>query len=250
MPDTPLAHLRNAPRQARSIARVEVLLDAAESVFEEVGFDAANTNLVAERANVPVGSLYRWFPDKGALAEALTDRYLGKLQELYAELAVGVDPSDRISAFLHGFLDRLVTLVRSQPALPALLVSALVPGGRSSAGERLRAGLRREVRTLIDLRIPGIPTVIRDETAEVCVTLTHLVIAAAGDDDEERRTIMVAEYIDVLIAYLEAKFPIDGDPVWDDPSPAVVPRWPAPDRETRLAALREAEPPTTPPAGD
>src|SRR5699024_4695994 len=130
---TPSDHLRNRPRQARSIARVEALLDAAEAVFEEVGFDAANTNLVAERARVPVGSLYRWLPDKSALAEALTDRYLDELQSLYAELQDGLGPADRIGVFLNQFLSRVTEVVRRQRALPALLVSALVPGRRSRA---------------------------------------------------------------------------------------------------------------------
>src|SRR5699024_5699842 len=120
-------------------------------------------------------------------------------------------------------------------ALSALLVSALVPGRRSSAGERLRDGLLREVRAMIDLRLPGVPDEIADQTAEICVTLTHLVIAAAADDDAERRDAMVHEHIDVMIAYLEAKFPVEGHPAWDDPDVPVTPRWPAPDRAARLA---------------
>lgn len=49
MADVPTSYLRNLPRQARSAARVELLLDVAEEVFEEVGYDAATTNLVASR---------------------------------------------------------------------------------------------------------------------------------------------------------------------------------------------------------
>ena len=80
------------------------------------------------------------------------------------------------------------------------------------------------------------PTDVRDETAEVCVTLTHLVVAAATDDDEGRGTRLAAEYVDALIAYLEAKFPGADHPAWTDPDVAVRPRFPAPDREARLAA--------------
>ena len=67
-------------------ARGAGILDVAEAVFEKVGYDAATTNLVASRAGVPVGTLYRWFPDKAALAEALADRYLDRLVALYDEL--------------------------------------------------------------------------------------------------------------------------------------------------------------------
>lgn len=232
----PLDHLRNSPRQERSARRVETLLDAAESVFEEVGFDAATTNLVAERAEVPVGTLYRWFPDKSALAESLTDRYLIELRQLARRLVTTVRPSDHIGVFLRRFLREFALDLRSQRALPALLVSALVPGRRSPAGERLREGLLAEVRELIDLRIPDIPAELRNDTAEVCVTLLQPVIAAATDEDDARREVMLSEHIDVILAYIEAKFPVSGDPLWDDPDPLITPRWPAPDRTARLAA--------------
>jgi AcrR family transcriptional regulator len=236
--DEPTSHLRNHPRQARSAARVELLLDVAEEVFEEVGYDAATTNLVAQRAGVPVGTLYRWFPDKAALAEALTDRYLDRLVTLYTELLSDLPPEERIGDFLHRVMARLVTETRGQKALPALLVSAMVPGNRSPAGARMRAGLEGHIRGLIELRVPGIPTDIRDRTAEVTVTLAHLVIAAAADgaEDDERRKVLTDEYIDVLLAYLEAKFPASEHPAWTDPDVAVKPLYPAPQRDERIAS--------------
>mgnify|MGYP001104088215 CR=1 FL=1 len=238
MAEEPTSHLRNRPRQARSAARVELLLDVAEEVFEEVGYDAATTNLVAQRAGVPVGTLYRWFPDKVALAEALTDRYLDRLVTLYTELLTDLPPEERIGDFLHRVMARLVTETRGQKALPALLVSAMVPGNRSPAGARMRDGLQSHIRGLIELRVPGIPAELRDRTAEVCVTLAHLVIAAAadGDQDDEHRQLMTDEYIDVLLAYLEAKFPSSDHPAWTDPDVAVKPLFPAPQRAERIAS--------------
>jgi AcrR family transcriptional regulator len=236
--EQPPTHLRNLPRQARSAARVELLLDVAEEVFEEVGYDAATTNLVAQRAGVPVGTLYRWFPDKAALAEALTDRYLERLVTLYTELLTDLPPEERIGDFLHRVMARLVEETRGQKALPALLVSAMVPGNRSPAGARMRAGLEGHIRGLIELRVPGIPTDLRDRTAEVTVTLAHLVIAAAadGDADDEHRRIITDEYIDVLLAYLEAKFPSADHPAWTDPDVAVKPVFAAPQRAERIAS--------------
>lgn len=229
-------YLRNRPRQARSAARVERLLDAAEEVFEEVGYDAATTNLVAARADVPVGTLYRWFPDKGALAEALTDRYLEDLVKIYGELFDDLDPGERISDFLRRVLFLIAERARSQRALPALLASTMVPGRRSEAGARLRQALTDSIAELIEIRAPGVPPLVRDETAEVCTTLTHLVVAATTDVDEDHGTRLAAEYVDVMIAYLEAKFPGADHPAWTDPDAAVRPRFPAPDRAARLAA--------------
>jgi AcrR family transcriptional regulator len=232
-------HLRNRPRQARSAARVELILDVAAEVFEEVGYDAATTNLVAARADVPVGTLYRWFPDKAALAEALTDRYLAKLVGLYDDLLADLGPADRIGDFLHRVMGRLVEETQDQRALPALLVAAMVPGARANAGTRLRDGLEDHIRGLVELRVPGLPDDIVDRTAEVLVTLAHLVLAAAADDDHPHRELMVAEYVDVMLAYLEAKFPAADHPAWDDPDVSVRPLFPAPDRATRVAAATD-----------
>ncbi len=238
MPDA-TSHLRNRPRQARSAARVEHLLDVAAEVFEEVGYDAATTNLVAARAEVPVGTLYRWFPDKAALAEALTDRYLATLVGIYDELLGDLLPNERIGEFLRRVLRRVLEETREQRALPALLVSAMVPGGRANAGARLRRGLEDHVRELVELRVPGIPDDVVARTAEVLVTLAHLVLAAAADDDEVHREEMTAEYVDVMLAYLEAKFPSPDHPAWTDPDVTVRPLFPAPDRATRLAAVAD-----------
>lgn len=237
MPEEPATHLRNRPRQARSAARVEHLLDVAAEVFEEVGYDAATTNMVASRAEVPVGTLYRWFPDKSALAEALTDRYLQHLVALYADLLSDIEPDERIGDFLRRIMHRLIEETRSQVALSALLVSAMVPGGRSMAGARLREGLGAHIRALVELRVPGIPLEMRDRTAEVCVTLSHLVLAAATDETNDDREVLANEYIDTLLAYLEAKFPSVDHPVWNEDEPTIQPLIPAPDRATRLAAL-------------
>lgn len=238
MPEDPTTHLRNRPRQARSAARVEHLLDVAEVVFEEVGYDAATTNLVASRADVPVGTLYRWFPDKAALAEALTDRYLNLLVGLYDSLLTDIDPEVRISDFLRQVMHRLLEETSTQRALPALLVSAMVPGGRSMAGARLREGLEGHIRDLVELRVPGVPHDVRDRTADVCVTLAHLVLAAASDHENEDRDALADEYIDVMLAYLEAKFPTVDHPAWNDPDAPIRPLYPAPDRATRVAASR------------
>lgn len=224
------SHLRNRPRQARSAARVELLVDVAEAVFEEVGFDAATTNLVAARADVPVGTLYRWFPDKAALAEAVTDRYLSDLRVLYDDLFSSIRPEEHLNELVRRLMAGLVGGTRHQRALPALLVSAMVPGGRSSAGERLREGLEVRIRELIELRAPGVPVEGRDRVADVATTLTHLAISSAATDPEAS-----GEYVDALLTYLDAKFPEADHPTWEDPDPVVRPIYPGAPHRTRVA---------------
>ncbi len=66
---------RKSPRQSRSQATVDAILDATARVLVESGHAATNTNLVAERAGVSVGSLYQYFPNKLALINALRARH-------------------------------------------------------------------------------------------------------------------------------------------------------------------------------
>ena len=65
---------RKSPKQARSSATVEVILEAAARILESKGLAGYTTNAVAEKAGVSVGSLYQYFPGKDALTGSLIRR--------------------------------------------------------------------------------------------------------------------------------------------------------------------------------
>ncbi|RJL24114.1 TetR/AcrR family transcriptional regulator [Bailinhaonella thermotolerans] len=52
------------------------MLDACAQLLDEIGYDALTTTRIAERAGVAIGSVYQFFPDKRAIAQALTQRNL------------------------------------------------------------------------------------------------------------------------------------------------------------------------------
>ncbi len=54
--------LRKQPKQARAVATVQAVLEAAAQVLIDAGYGSASTNVIAERAGVSVGSLYEYFP--------------------------------------------------------------------------------------------------------------------------------------------------------------------------------------------
>ncbi len=65
---------RKRPAQARSVALVEAILEAAAGILETSGLAALTTNEVAERAGVSIGSLYQYFPNKDAILASLITR--------------------------------------------------------------------------------------------------------------------------------------------------------------------------------
>lgn len=73
--------LRNEPVQARSTARLAGLLDAAAAVIDELGYERLTTAMVAERAGASIGTVYRYFPDRIAVLQALAARNLERTLE-------------------------------------------------------------------------------------------------------------------------------------------------------------------------
>lgn len=96
--------MRRQPRQARSQERVNQILDVAEQMFITEGYAAATTNAIAARAKVPIGSLYQFFPDKGAIVKALAMRYTEQLHQRFAEF----DSKDLNNMPLSIYVDRLI----------------------------------------------------------------------------------------------------------------------------------------------
>jgi AcrR family transcriptional regulator len=109
-PDKPLR--KDAERNRQRI------LAAAGEVFAEAGL-VASLDAVAERAGVGVGTVYRRFPDKEALIDALFEARIDEIVQIATECAQNDDPW----AALTCFLDRAVTLHGSDKALKEIVFS-------------------------------------------------------------------------------------------------------------------------------
>ncbi len=64
------------PRQERSRATVEAILEATAQVLRRDALEGCTTAGIAKRAGVSVGTLYQYFPNKEAVYDALIDRLL------------------------------------------------------------------------------------------------------------------------------------------------------------------------------
>jgi AcrR family transcriptional regulator len=65
---------RRRPRQSRSRATWDAILEAAAQVLERDGPAGFSTASVAERAGVSIGTVYQYFPDKQAILLAAAER--------------------------------------------------------------------------------------------------------------------------------------------------------------------------------
>lgn len=62
---------RKMPQQQRSRVMVSIIVEAAQQVLDRHGEAGFNTNAIAERAGISIGSLYQYFPNKHAIAAAM-----------------------------------------------------------------------------------------------------------------------------------------------------------------------------------
>ena len=88
--------------RADAVKNRQRILDAAEAIFATEGLSVP-IDTVAERAGVGVGTLYRHFPTKEALFEAIVTARLEYLLELAKAHAGATDPGSALFAFLGEF---------------------------------------------------------------------------------------------------------------------------------------------------
>jgi AcrR family transcriptional regulator len=111
---------RKTPRQARSNATVEVILQAATRVLSESSLAGFTTNRVAEVAGVSIGSLYQYFPNKAALVSALIVRAQESLLT-GVEQAVKVAQGKSVETLLLALVDAAIEHQFAHPVLATAL---------------------------------------------------------------------------------------------------------------------------------
>ncbi|MGK2866078.1 MAG: TetR/AcrR family transcriptional regulator [Mycobacterium sp.] len=111
---------RKQPRQQRSTQTRRDILDAAARVFSEHGYAAGTTNRIAAAAEVSIGSLYQYFPNKDAILAALSDAHIEAGTTLLAQrLRDGLPES--LDATLRLFVRAAIDNHRDDPALHRVL---------------------------------------------------------------------------------------------------------------------------------
>ena len=153
---------RKLPRQRRSRATVEAILDAASEAVLRHGFTAATTSVIAERAGVSVGTLYQYFPNREAVAAALVlramERLLAEMRRALSEcVARRLAPQEGTEHLLLAGLDVLVAeraaFGRMGPEAAHLFAAPAVRAIQAQLME-LSQEIRRASGDGLDLRLP------------------------------------------------------------------------------------------------
>ncbi len=112
--------MRRQPKQTRSFKRVHHILDVAEQLFIELGYEQTTTRAIASRAAVPVGSLYQFFPDKAAIVQALANRYFEQEYQMFVQVHEQVAEAE-ISIYVERMIDGFEQFIIERPGYQAVL---------------------------------------------------------------------------------------------------------------------------------
>jgi len=86
----------------------QLLIDAAKAGFAEVGMNVSLEE-IARRASVGIGTLYRHFPTRDAVVEAVYCREVEHLAEAVPQLLENWAPGEALHKWMHLFIDYIAT---------------------------------------------------------------------------------------------------------------------------------------------
>ncbi len=122
--------MRKRPKQARSRATLEAILEAAAHILGERGWEGITTNVVAEVAGVSIGSLYQYFPHKLALVEAVRRRHF---DDVLAVLCAAADSRLPRARRIEALVDGMISVHRRYPAAHRVLLEETPRGKETGA---------------------------------------------------------------------------------------------------------------------
>jgi len=184
------------PKRLRGHIRVAAILQAAGALFAEQGYDAVTMTEIAARSQTAIGSLYRFFPTKEVLADALLKRFGERVDTELAELARKAS-----SVPLDALADALVAHALAwgpERAAALVLIEARQIGGAR------RGQIHQRIQQRAEDIVRGVnPNLPEDAAAARAKVLRRLIKSAAADCDEG--PIYLAEMRALFLLYLRER---------------------------------------------
>ncbi len=207
----PDSRLARAPVQKRGQQRVEAILDAAESVFGEMGVEAGTTNAIAERAGASVGSLYHFFANKDAILYALAERYSESVKGVLQRERRIDEPWVSLEELFTGMIAKFSALDDLHPGYMSVCrATDSANGGKSAVALQTEEHMQRLVQELLQQRCPGMAAHEAKVHAVLSVVSVHAALDHIQSMPEPMRPVICSALVDMMVRYftpIEARYP-------------------------------------------
>ncbi|MCQ8240949.1 TetR/AcrR family transcriptional regulator [Rhizosaccharibacter radicis] len=187
------------PRRENGRQRVQALLDAAAALIAERGLDSVTMAEIARKAGANIGSLYRFFPNKAHVVQALIQAYGERSDEAYARMA---EQAPQLSPETLG--DALIDMMLGLRRDVALMRSMVDVGPEGDAVRAdFRARKRRRIESVLRAHSPALTAAELDAIGHVL--LNNMKFAA--DIATKGETATLAELRLMTRLYLRDRLP-------------------------------------------
>ncbi|NEP11447.1 MAG: TetR/AcrR family transcriptional regulator [Symploca sp. SIO2C1] len=198
-------YLRRQPKQQRGQERVEKILDAAAAVFDEVGYEAATTHLIAAKAGTAIGSVYQFFPNKATIFNAMELRHIERVKVMWAQLNTLEMVQLPLRKMIHAIVTAIAELFE-QPVSRVVFVQFFISSREMF--QSIDEGMTQEAINFMASILKQRNSALTEEQysllAEVCVHSSNAVILAALRSQEQRHTQqLIGQIEELLVSYLE-----------------------------------------------
>ncbi|MBL8950070.1 MAG: TetR/AcrR family transcriptional regulator [Myxococcaceae bacterium] len=147
---------RRQPQQARSRERVERILAATAELVQQRGLAAVNTNAIAKRAGLPVGTLYQFFPNREAVLKAVMQTQLEKFDEAVVPLLSASEDEQPLGEQVDRIVDALSKAYLAVPGLATLLQSMKSEPALAASSAENNARIAAVLAELVRRRVPAL----------------------------------------------------------------------------------------------
>lgn len=207
-------NLRRQPKQQRGKERVEKILDAAAAVFDEVGYEAATTHLIAAKAGTAVGSIYQFFPDKAAIFKAMELRHIERVKVMWMR----ANTPKIVQLPLRQMIQAITTAVANLFEQPVSRVVFVQFYTARQIFQLIDESMTQEainfMASLLTQRNSALSEAQCSLLAEVCVHSSNAVmLAALRNPQPQHRHQLTRQIEELLVSYLE---PHVGDTLLSD----------------------------------
>jgi len=145
--------IRRKPVQVRGQLRVEEILDASERLSRITNWDKISTNHIAKEAGIPIGSLYQFFANKHAITQALVERYIASIEEVFSSLPANIEemmPAELVNAIF----DSLLAVTEKHIGLHAMLIALNDDSESGKIAAPIREILLKNIERMLAVRAP------------------------------------------------------------------------------------------------
>ncbi len=196
---------RRSPAGARGRQRRELILDTAADLLAEGGETTINTNALADRAGISVGSVYQYFSNKEAILSALGERYMEQLGgNTLAALQQDVSGLNFLQ-LVDQVIDPMIAFERQHPAFKHFQEgqegAEALAAGVDTGVPILRDRLDREIlATIYDLLLRVCPDLLPTQGWQVARVTKALYKGMSYLVQQEREIAKAGGNVDGLIA--------------------------------------------------